>query len=266
MTEIHPSAVVDPSAEIAESVTIGPYCVVGPDVVLADKVVLHSHVVVTGRTKIGAETEIYPFASIGHPPQDLKYAGEPSELVIGERNRIREYTTAHPGTAGGGMITRVGNDCLLMIGVHIAHDCQIGNHVIMANNASLGGHVIVGDHAVFGALAGVHQFTRIGDHAMIGGLSAVVQDVIPYGSVIGDRAHLAGLNITGLKRRGFSRDDIHALRTAYRLLFAEEGTKSERLADVGEMYSDNATVMEIVGFMSSDSHRGICQPHPDQQS
>ncbi|HUT48017.1 MAG TPA: acyl-ACP--UDP-N-acetylglucosamine O-acyltransferase [Alphaproteobacteria bacterium] len=266
MTEIHPSAIVDPGAKIADNVSIGPYCVIGPDVVLADKVVLHSHVVVAGRTKIGAETEIYPFASIGHPPQDLKYAGEPSELVIGERNRIREYTTANPGTAGGGMITRVGNDCLLMMGVHVAHDCQIGNHVVMANNASLGGHVTVGDHAVFGALAGVHQFTRIGDHAMIGGLSAVVQDVIPYGSVVGDRAYLAGLNITGLKRRGFSRGDIHGLRTAYRLLFAEEGTKSERLADVGEMYSDNATVMEIVGFMSSDSHRGICQPNPDQQS
>lgn len=266
MSEIHPSAVVDPGAEIADNVTIGPYCVLGRDVVLADKVVLHSHVVVAGRTRIGAETEIYPFASIGHPPQDLKYQGEPSELVIGERNRIREHVTINPGTAGGGMTTRIGNDCLLMIGVHVAHDCVVGDHVVMANNASIAGHVVVGEHAVIGAFAGVHQFTRIGDHAMIGGLAAVVQDVIPYGSVVGDRARLAGLNIIGLKRRGFSRDDIHALRTAYRLLFAEEGTTSERLADVGEMYADNTTVMEIVAFMNSDSPRGICQPNPDQQS
>jgi UDP-N-acetylglucosamine acyltransferase len=265
MSEIHPTAIVDPGAEIAEGVTIGPYCVVGPEVVLGAGVVLHAHVVIAGRTRIGAGTEIYPFASIGHPPQDLKYQGEPSELVIGERNKIREHVTINPGTAGGGMITRVGNDCLLMVGAHVAHDCEIGDHVVMANSAALGGHVIVGDHAIIGGLSAVHQFTRIGRFAMIGGLSAVVQDVIPYGSVVGDRARLSGLNIIGLKRSGFARDDIHALRTAYRLLFAAEGTKTERLADVGEMYSDNATVMEIVGFMSSDSLRGICQPTPDHQ-
>jgi UDP-N-acetylglucosamine acyltransferase len=265
MPEIHPSAVVDPGAKIAESASIGPYCVIGPDVELAEKTVLHAHVVVAGRTRIGAGTEIYPFASIGHPPQDLKYEGEPSELVIGERNTIREHVTMNPGTKGGGMLTRVGNDCLFMTGAHVAHDCLIEDHVIMANNATLGGHVVVGEHAIIGGLSAVHQFTRIGRHAMIGGMTGVEQDVIPYGSALGDRARLSGLNIIGLKRRGFSRDDIHALRTAYRLLFAEEGTKTERLADVGEIYSDNATVMEIVSFMSSDSPRGICQPHPDHQ-
>ena len=265
MPDIHPSAIVDPGAEVAEGAVIGPYCVVGPDVVLADKVVLHAHVAVAGHTRIGAETMIYPFASIGHPPQDLKYEGEPSELVIGERNTIREHVTMNPGTKGGGMLTRVGNDCLFMTGAHVAHDCLIEDHVIMANNATLGGHVVVGEHAIIGGLSAVHQFTRIGRHAMIGGMTGVEQDVIPYGSALGDRARLSGLNIIGLKRRGFSRDDIHALRTAYRLLFAEEGTKTERLADVGEIYSDNATVMEIVSFMSSDSPRGICQPHPDHQ-
>lgn len=265
MPEIHPSAIVDPGAEIAESASIGPYCVIGPNAVLADKVVLHAHVVVAGHTRIGAETMVYPFASIGHPPQDLKYRGEPSELVIGERNIIREHTTMNPGTEGGGMITRVGNDCLFMTGAHVAHDCQVADHVILANNAAIAGHVVIGEHAIVGGLSGVQQFTRIGRHAMIGGMTGVDQDVIPYGSAMGERARLSGLNIVGLKRRGFSRDDIHALRTAYRLLFAEEGTKSERLADVGEMYSDNATVMEIVGFMSSDSPRGICQPNTDHQ-
>lgn len=265
MPDIHPSAIVEPGAEIAEGAVIGPYCVVGPDVVLADKVVLHAHVVIAGRTRIGAGTQIYPFASIGHPPQDLKYKGEPSELVVGERNIIREHVTMNPGTEGGGMVTRVGNDCLFMTGAHVAHDCQVADHVILANNAAIAGHVVIGEHAIVGGLSAVQQFTRIGRHAMIGGMTGVDQDVIPYGSAMGDRARLSGLNIIGLKRRGFSRDDIHALRTAYRLLFAEEGTKIERLADVGEMYSDNDTVMEIVGFMSSDSPRGICQPHPDHQ-
>jgi len=264
MPQIHPTAIVDPGANIGKGVKIGPYCVVGSEVALASDVVLHSHVVVAGRTRIGEASEIFPFASIGHPPQDLKYQGEPSEVVIGARTRIREHATVNPGTAGGGLITKIGDDCLLMIGIHVAHDCEVGNHVVMANNATLGGHVVVGDHAIIGGLAAVHQFTRIGHHAMIGGISAVVQDVIPYGSAVGDRARLNGLNIIGLKRRGFSRDDIHALRTAYRLLFAAEGTKAERLADVGEIYSDNATVMELVGFMGTESSRGICQPTQDQ--
>jgi len=260
LANIHPTAVVEPGASIGADAVIGPYCCVGPQVELGERVRLQSHVVVTGRTKIGAGTSIYPFASIGHPPQDLKYKGEPSTLEIGRDNVIREHVTMNPGTEGGGMITRVGDECLFMVGCHVAHDCRIGDHVIMANNATLGGHVQIGDYAILGGLAAVHQFVRIGHHAMIGGMSGVEQDVIPYGSVMGDRARLSGLNIVGLKRRGFSRDNIHALRTAYRLLFAQEGAINERLDDVSEMFGTNETVMEVVSFMRAESARGVCQP------
>jgi UDP-N-acetylglucosamine acyltransferase len=260
LANIHPTAIVEPGASIGADVVIGPYCCIGSEVELGDRVRLHSHIVVTGRTKVGADTQIYPFASIGHPPQDLKYKGEPSALEIGRNNVIREHVTMNPGTEGGGMVTRVGDECLFMVGCHVAHDCRIGHHVILANNATLGGHVAIGDYAILGGLSAVHQFVRIGPHAMIGGMSGVEQDVIPYGSVMGDRARLSGLNIIGLKRRGFSRDNIHALRTAYRLLFAQEGAITERLDDVTEMFAGNETVMEIVSFMRAESARGVCQP------
>ena len=260
MSEIHPTAIVDASATVGENVVIGPYSCVGPDVVLGDGVRLHSHVVVVGRTELGANTHIYPFASIGHPPQDLKYQGEPSELIVGANNIIREHVTMNPGTEGGGMVTRVGNNCLFMMGAHVAHDAKVGNHVIFANNATLGGHVVIEDYVILGGLSAVHQFCRVGRHAMIGGMSGVEQDVIPYGSVMGNRARLAGLNVVGLKRRGFSRGDITALRKAYRLLFAEEGTMAERLADVSEMYKEHEAVMDIVEFIRSESSRAICQP------
>ncbi|HET6222549.1 MAG TPA: acyl-ACP--UDP-N-acetylglucosamine O-acyltransferase, partial [Dongiaceae bacterium] len=239
---------------------IGPYCVVGAEVELAEQVELVAHVVLAGRTRIGAGTKIYPFASLGHPPQDLKYKGEPSALIIGAKNVIREQVTMNPGTAGGGMVTRVGNNGLFMVGAHVAHDCKLGNNVIMANNATLGGHVEVGDHAILGGLCAVHQFVRIGPHAMIGGMSGVEHDVIPYGLVKGDRARLSGLNTVGLKRRGFSRKDIHDLRTAYRLLFAEEGTMAERIEDVAQLYGENQPVMDLVEFIRADSSRAICQP------
>ncbi|MHB1217602.1 MAG: acyl-ACP--UDP-N-acetylglucosamine O-acyltransferase [Alphaproteobacteria bacterium] len=264
MTSVHPTAIVEKGAHLGREVTVGPYCVIGPDVELSDQVALISHVVVAGRTKIGAGTRIYPFASIGHPPQDLKYKGEPSELVIGANNVIREHVTMNPGTEGGGMITRVGDNCLFMVGAHVAHDCTIGNNVIMANNATLGGHVQVGDFAILGGLSAVHQFVRIGPHAMIGGMSGVENDIIPYGSAMGDRAHLSGLNIVGMKRRGFSRDDIHVLRTAYRLLFAQEGTMSERVEDVESIYRDNEGVMDIVQFVRGSSQRAVCQPKVGQ--
>lgn len=260
MTMIHPTAIIADGAELAADVSIGPFCCVGPDVVLEEGVVLRSHVVVEGRTRVGANTRIFPFASIGHIPQDLKYRGEPSELVIGRDNTIREHVTMNPGTEGGGMVTRVGNHCLFMVGAHVAHDCQIGDNAILVNNATLGGHVTVGEWAILGGLSAVHQFVRIGKHAMIGGMSGVEQDVIPYGSVIGNRARLSGLNVVGLKRRGFSRDVIHALRNAYRLLFAQEGTMSERIEDVAELFADNEPVMEIVDFIRGDSTRAICQP------
>ena len=260
MSEIHPTAIVDPGASLGEAVSIGPYCCVGADVSLEDGVKLHAHVVVDGRTTVGPNTHVFPFASVGQPPQDMKYKGEPSELRIGANNIVREHVTMSPGTEGGGMITEVGNNCLLMVGTHIAHDCLIGNHVIFANNTTLGGHVVVEDYAFLGGLSAVHQFVRIGRHAMVGGMSGVEQDVIPYGSVMGNRARLAGLNVVGLKRRGFSRSEIAALRKAYRLLFAEEGEMAERLQDVAEMYKENRAVMDIVDFIRSDSSRSFCQP------
>lgn len=263
MPTIHPTAIVEPGAQLAETVKIGPYCVVGPDATLEDGVELVSHVVIAGHTRIGARTRVYPFASLGQPPQDLKYKGEKTSLVIGAQNIIREYTTMNPGTAGGGGLTQVGDNGLFMAGVHIAHDCKVGNNVIMANNATLGGHVSVSDFAFLGGLSAVHQFVRIGPHAMIGGMTGVEADVIPFGLVMGDRARLQGLNIVGLKRRGFSREDIHNLRTAYRLLFAAEGTMAERLDDVAALYKDSKPVMELVDFIRSDSARAICQPKMD---
>ena len=263
MPYVHPTAIVDRKARLGEGVSIGPYCVVGGDAALGDGCKLVSHVVVDGRTDIGSDTQIFPFASIGHAPQDQKYKGEPSTLRIGANNVIREHVTINPGTLGGGMVTCVGDECLLMVGAHVAHDCTVGNHVIMANNATLAGHVAVEDYAIIGGLSAVHQFCRIGKHAMVGGMSGVECDVIPYGSVMGDRARLSGLNIVGLKRRGFSRTDISALRRAYRLMFAEEGTMAERLEDVVKAYSNQEAVMEIVNFIRSDSNRAICQPRPE---
>ena len=260
MAAIHATAIVESGATLGDHVTIGPYSIVGADVALGNDVVLHSHVVVAGNSDIGAGTQVYPFASLGNPPQDLKYQGERSQLLIGANNTIREHVTMHPGTAGGRLVTRIGDDCLFMVATHVAHDCDIGDHVIMANNATLGGHVKVGDYAIIGGLAAVHQFVRIGAHAIIGGMSGVEQDVIPYGSAMGDRARLRGLNLVGLQRRQFSRDDIHVLRTAYRLLFAQEGTMGERIDVVVELYSDNHAVMEIVGFMRADTSRNVLQP------
>lgn len=263
---VHPTAIVDSAAGLGAGVSVGPYCVVGPDVVLGDGCELLSHAVVAGRTEMGPNCRIYPFASIGHPPQDMKYRGEPSRLEIGANNIIREHVTINPGTEGGGMVTRIGNNCLLMVGAHVAHDCLVGNHVIMANNATLAGHVVVEDFAMLGGLSAVHQHCRIGRHAMVGGMSGVESSVIPYGSVKGDRARLGGLNVVGLKRRGFSRDDITSLRRAYRLMFAKEGTMAERLDDVTEGYSHQPAVMEIVDFIRSDSGRAICQPDENPEA
>jgi len=263
MPAIHPTAIVADGAELGPDVRIGPYCTLGPEVRLGDGVELISHVVVAGRTEIGARTRIFPFATVGLPPQDQKYAGEPSRLVVGARNIIREHVTMHPGTASGGMVTRIGDDGLFMVGCHVAHDCAIGDHVILVNNATMGGHVQIDDYAILGGLSAVHQFVRIGAHSMVGGASAVGADVIPYGLVTGNRALLNGLNIIGLKRRAFERDTIHTLRGAYRLLFAPEGSFEERLADVTEMFGNCDPVMDIVNFVRRSSQRGICQPSPD---
>ncbi len=260
MARVHPTAIIAAGAALAEDVVVGPYCFVGPDVVLASGVSLRAHVVIDGRTTIGERTRIFPFAAIGLEPQDLKYRGEPSSLVIGCDNSIREHVTINPGTEGGGMMTRIGDHCLLMVGAHVAHDCQIGDYVIMANNATLAGHVVVDEYARLGGLSAVHQFVRIGRHAMVGGMSGVERDVIPYGQVIGNRARLAGLNIIGMQRAGYSREDIQALRAAYQVLFASGGTLSERVDETAERFGDIGPVADVIAFIRTDSTRAICQP------
>jgi UDP-N-acetylglucosamine acyltransferase len=262
---IHSTAIVDPGATIGEGVEIGPYCCIGPRVVLADEVVLRSHVVVGGITEIGSRTEIFPFASIGLEPQDLKYKGEESRLVVGTDNRIREYVTFNPGTEGGGMLTQVGNGCLFMVGAHVAHDCRIGDHVIMANNATLAGHVEIGDYAIIGGLSAVHQFVRIGAHAMVGGMTGVDHDVIPYGAVMGERGRLTGLNLIGVRRRGFSKSQIAALRSAYRMLFTDNdgGTLSERVVKAEKSFADDFAVKDILEFIRFESPRGLTPSKPD---
>ena len=257
---IHSTSIIDSKAVIDNSVIIGPYCIIGPNVKIKKNTILKSNVIVNGHTEIGSDCTLYPFAVLGNPPQDLKFRGEVSKLIIGNNNVIREHVTMNPGTEGGGYLTKIGNNCLIMVGAHVAHDCLLGNNIILANNASLAGHVQVDDFAILGGLSGVHQFVRIGSHAMVGGLSALESDVIPYGSVIGNRAYLSGLNIIGLKRRGFSREVIHDLRKAYRLLFAPEGTIQERIKDVSDEFQNNEPVMDIVKFIEGSASRAICQP------
>ena len=257
---IHPTAIVEEGAEIAESASIGPYCIIGSDVKIHDNVTLKAHVVVEGRTTIGEGTTVYPFASLGTVPQDLKYAGESSELVIGKNNTIREHVTMNPGTKDGGMKTVVGDNCLFMMASHVAHDCVVGNNVIMANNATIAGHVEVGDFAIIGGLSAVHQFIRIGPHAIIGGMSGVESDVIPYGRVKGERAHLAGLNLIGLERRGFDKDQLRTLQKAFGQLFSADGTLDERIESVANEYSDDKTVISIVDFARKKDKFPLCQP------
>jgi UDP-N-acetylglucosamine acyltransferase len=258
--EIHRMAVVEEGAKIGPNCKIGAFAVVGPEVTLGAGVELKSHAVVAGWTDVGEGTVIFPFASIGHAPQDLKYAGERTKLEIGKRNRIREHVTMNPGTEGGGGLTKTGDDCLFMMSVHVGHDCLVGNHVILANNASLGGHCVVEDYVIIGALSGVHQFCRIGRGAMIGGLAAVVADVIPYGTVVGERATLEGLNLVGLKRRGSEKNDINGLRSAFKLLFNGTGSLRERAASLQLEYASNALVQDVTDFILEDSNRHITTP------
>lgn len=229
--------------------------------VIGEGTVLKSHVAIAGNTTIGKNCTIFPFASLGHAPQDLKFHGEASTLTIGDNVTIREHVTMNPGTEGGGMKTSVGNNCLFMVGSHVAHDCKVGNNVILANNATLAGHVEVGDFAIIGGLAALHQFVRVGAHAMIGGMSGVEHDVIPYGSVMGERANLAGLNLVGLKRRGFDRDTIHALRNAYKTIFEDDaGTLAERTEKAKTTYGEVAAVMDILAFVNDKGSRSLCVP------
>jgi UDP-N-acetylglucosamine acyltransferase len=259
-TSIHPTAIVEDGAKIAGGVSVGPFSIVGQHVSLGEGVSLASHVVVTGRTTVGARTRIFPFASIGHQPQDLKYKGEPSTLDIGSDCLIREGVTINPGTEGGGMRTTIGNACAFLANSHVGHDCHVGNNVIFSNNVMLAGHCTVGDFAILGGGAAVIQFARIGAHAFLGGMSGLENDLIPYGMALGNRAYLSGLNIVGLQRRGFPRDDIHGLRRAYRLLFADEGTLAERVADVAAEFAGHAAVEEIVAFIREGGRRSLCTP------
>jgi UDP-N-acetylglucosamine acyltransferase len=254
---VHPTAIVARGAELGAGVRIGPYCSVGANVVVEDRAELISHVVVDGHTRIGADVVLYPFCTVGLAPQDLKYKGQPTRCEIGVRTQVREHCTIHRGTVTGKGITRVGADCLLMAVAHVAHDCTLGNHVIVANNAVMGGHVSIADHAVIGGAAAIHQYVRIGRAAMIGGVSGVEADVIPFGSVIGNRARLAGLNIVGLKRRGFDKTQIQLLHNVFRDLFRPEGVFAQRLASVRARYGDEALIAEVLDFIDAPSHRGL---------
>lgn len=260
MPEIHPTAIVEAGAELSHSVAIGPYSIVSAGVRLDEGVRVHSHVVIGGTTSIGAGTEIFPFASVGLSPQDRKYRGEASRLEIGRNCIIREHVTINPGTEGGGLVTRIGDECLLLVGAHVAHDCQVGNHVTLVNHATLAGHCRIGDYAILGGLSAVHQYVRIGESGFVGGMSGVENDVIPFGLAIGNRAELGGLNIVGLTRRGFSREAIHQLRRAYRTLFGPEGTLKERLADVEEEFSADENIRKIIAFIREGGDRAICTP------
>jgi UDP-N-acetylglucosamine acyltransferase len=257
---IHPTALVEAGAELGAGVEIGPFCHVGAQVVLGEGVTLVSHAVVAGRTTIGARTRIFPFASIGHMPQDLKYRGEASTLAIGIDCILREGVTMNPGTHAGRMATSVGDRCAFLANSHVGHDCRVGDNVILSNNVMLAGHVSIGDFAILGGGAAVIQFARVGAHAFVGGLSGLENDLIPYGMALGNRASLAGLNIVGLRRRGFSREAVHDLRRAYRLLFAAEGTLKERVEDVAAEFSSHPEVHQILDFIRDGGDRAICMP------
>lgn len=254
---IHPSAVIEAGARIGAGAEIGPWCHVGPDVEIGDGVRLVSHVVVSGHTVVGAEAVLYPFCTVGLAPQDLKYRGEPTRCAVGPRTQVREHCTIHRGTVTGSGITTVGADCLLMAVVHVAHDCAVGDGVVIANNVVMGGHVTIGDGAVIGGSAALHQFVRIGRGAMVGGVSGVEADVIPFGSVIGNRARLAGLNVIGLRRRGVDRAGLHALRAAVKDLFSGGGVFADRLASVRATSGDDPLVAEVLAFIDQPSKRGL---------
>ncbi len=257
---IHATAVVEDGARLGADVEIGPFCHVGPQTTLGDSVRLVSHVAVAGDTTVGARTVIFPFASIGHPPQDLKYRGEPVRLSIGEDCLIREGVTMNPGTAGGGSETVIGPRSVFLANSHVGHDCRIGEGVVMSNNVMLGGHCQIGDFANLGGGVAVHQFVRIGAYAFVGGLAGVEHDLIPFGIALGNRAALAGLNVVGLKRRGFSHETIHELRRAYKMLFNGGGTLKERIDDLGEAFADQEAVQQIVAFLRQGGDRAICVP------
>jgi UDP-N-acetylglucosamine acyltransferase len=261
-TEIHPTALVARGARLGIGARIGPFCTVGPHVVIGDGAELRSHVVVDGHTTIGPDVILYPFCTVGLEPQDFKYRGEPTRCEIGARSQIREHCTIHRGTGMGRGVTRIGADCMLMAVAHVAHDCTIGDSVIIANNVVMGGHVDIADHAVIGGSAALHQYVRIGRAAMVGGVSGVEADVVPFASVLGNRARLAGLNVIGLKRRGFDKTQIGVLRAAFRSLFEGPGVFARRLAETRARFADNELVAEVLAFIDVPSPRGLIRAAP----
>jgi len=257
---IHKTAIIDPKSKISSNVSIGPYSVIGPDVEIDENTIIYSHVSISGHTKIGKRNKIYPFASIGSDPQDLKYNGEETKLIIGDENTIREYVTINPGTVGDGGKTIIGNSCLFMISSHVAHDCLIGNNVIIANNVPLGGHVIIEDNVVIGGNSAVQQFTRIGKMAMIGGMTGVLHDVIPYGLSTGNRNSLQGLNLIGLRRAKFENKKILGLSEAFKEIFVTKNL-TENISKLNGSLKDNELVKEVIKFIIKDKKRSICTPY-----
>ena len=256
---IDKTAIIDPKAKISNNVKIGPYSVIGPNVEIGEGTIVQSHVNITGDTKIGLNNKIYPFASIGNDPQDLKFKGEETKLEIGDNNKIREYVTINPGTEGGGGLTKVGNNCLFMVSAHVAHDCLVGDNVILANNVPLGGHAHVDDNAIIGGNSAVQQFTRVGKFAMIGGMCGVVRDVIPYGIAHGNRSVLQGLNLIGLRRKNIPNKEIMKLSDAYKEIFKNENL-TDNLNSLSQELRKHELVSEVVSFIEKDKKRPICTP------
>jgi len=255
---IHKTAIIDSKTKLGKNVQVGPYCVIGPNVEIGENTVVQSHVNISGNTKIGKGNKIYPFVSM-NDPQDLKYDGEPTNLIIGDNNKIREYVTINPGTVGGGGKTVIGDNCLFMISSHIAHDCQVGNNVIIANNVPLGGHAIIEDNVVIGGNSAVQQFTRIGKMAMIGGMTGVLHDVIPYGLSTGNRNSLQGLNLIGLRRAKFENKDILELSEVYKQIFATKNI-NENISKLNGSFQENPLVKNVIDFITKDKKRSICTP------
>ena len=256
---IHKTAIVETKTKISDNVKIGPYSVIGPNVEIGEGTEIQSHVSILGNTKIGKRNKIYPFASLGNDPQDLKFQGEETKLEIGDNNKIREYVTINPGTNGGGGLTKIGNNCLFMVSAHIAHDCFVGNNVILANNVPLGGHAHIGDNAIIGGNSAVQQFTRVGKSAMIGGMCGVVRDIIPYGIAHGNRSILQGLNLIGLRRKNIPNKEIMILSKAYKEIFKNENL-TENLSNLSKDFKNNQLVVEVIEFIEKDKKRPICTP------
>lgn len=256
----HPTAIISPKAELGSHISIGAYCVIGENVRLADDINIHSHVVIDGHTKIGRGCEFFPFAAIGLTPQHTRYQGEPSELIIGENNLIREYVTLHPGTKLGMMKTIIGDNNLFYVGSHIAHDCHLGNNIILANHVGVGGHVTIGNDAYLGGYSAIHQFVRIGHHSIIGGGTAITADVIPYGLASGPRGALHGLNLVGLRRKGFSNGDLSTLKKAYAKIFNKDGLFKDNLAKTKAEFGEHDMVTQLVDFIEDGQARALCHP------